>query len=91
MEEQHSSDAVVLYEEDTLILYGYHNKPLYVTTFVHDVELRQALVKLMSLNLMPLSTLEAAEIPRDRVVEQLIEVSGFGGIHHLHLVTSTLI
>lgn len=72
-------DAEVFHEEDKHILSAYYNRPLYVIAFVHDVKLYWGLVELRSLlNIMPLSMLEVVGIPRDQVVKQLIEVSGFG-------------
>lgn len=62
---------------------------LYVTTFGHDIEFRRGLVDpWSSLNILPLSMLEAMGIPRDHVVDQLIEVSGFSVVGPIP--TSTL-
>lgn len=47
--------------------------------YVHNVELRRMLFDSgSSLNISPLSTLQAVGIPLDRIIEQLIEVSVFG-------------
>lgn len=52
-----------------------HSRPPYVTAFVHEVELRRALiVSGSSLNIMPLLMLEVMGIPRGRIIEPLIEV-----------------
>lgn len=63
-------DAVVFYREDKKISSEYRNRPLYVITSVHYVELMQGLADLGSfLNIMTLSTLEEVEIPREHVFE----------------------
>lgn len=49
-----------------------------MTAYVLDVELKCALIDLgSSLNIMSLYTLEAMEVPRDRIMEQPIKVSDF--------------
>lgn len=54
---------------------GYHNRPLYITT-LSTIKLTRRLVDpASSLNIMPRLMLEAVEIPRDRVVEQPMELS----------------
>lgn len=51
------------------------------------------MVDLVSLNIIPLSTLEALAIPQDIIIKQLIEVSGievmhlFSRFHNLNLTT----
>lgn len=70
-------------EENALI---YHNRPLYVTVFVHDVELRGGLLDLASsLCHCLVLTLEAIGIPQEHVVAHSIEIYGFGGDESLTL------
>lgn len=57
-----------------------HNIPLYLIAIVHDVVFRRALIDPgSSLNNIPISILEAVGNPRDRIVEQPVEVFSFGG------------
>lgn len=61
---------MVFYERDKHILPSHQNRPLYVTAYIRDMELRCAVIDLSSLlNIMPLSTLEAIGIPRDRIID----------------------
>lgn len=72
-------DAFIFYKQDKQIPSEYHNRPLSLTASLHDVELTRGLVDAgSSLNIMPLLILEEAGT-REYVVEQAIEVSGFGG------------
>lgn len=51
-----------------------------MAAYIYDVELRRALIDpSSSTDTMPLSTIEAIGTPEERNVEQLIDVSGFGG------------
>lgn len=53
---------------------------LIVTTGVKWVELKRAMIeKGSSLNIIPLSALDAVGIPRDKITKQLVEVSSFRG------------
>ena len=57
-----------------------HRRPFYVSAVIKDVQVRRALVDTSScLNLIPLSTLKAANIPRHKIQGTPIEVTGFGG------------
>lgn len=78
------------YERDMQILPSFRNMLLYVIVYVHDVELRQALVDPgSSLIIIPLSPFEVVGIPRDRIVEWPIKLPGLRGMHHLSLAIST--
>uniref|UniRef100_A0A2N9G9A0 RNA-directed DNA polymerase n=1 Tax=Fagus sylvatica TaxID=28930 RepID=A0A2N9G9A0_FAGSY len=69
-----------------------HRRPLYVSAVIKDVQVRRALVDTGScLNLIPLSTLKAANIPQHKIQGAPIEVTGFGGaaeytMGHIQLV-----
>lgn len=72
--------AMAFYEKDKHVIPIHHNKPSYMTAHACSVELRRAMVDVgSSLKIMPLCTLEAMGIPRDRIIKQFTEVSGFGG------------
>ena len=60
------------------VQYPDHSRPLYIATRINDVHIRRALVDIdASLNLVPASTLQAAEIPLNRVTGTSVEVAGF--------------
>lgn len=68
------------YEKGRQILPSHHNKALYVITSVYYVELKRAMVdRGYSLNIMPLSMLEVVGIPESKIIDQSIEILGFGG------------
>lgn len=72
--------AVVFCRENIQIKSEYHNRPLYITVPINDVALRQGLVDpRSSLNIMPPSTLDVVGVPREYMLEQSIEISGFRG------------
>lgn len=49
-------NIMVFYENDRQVLPSYHNRPLYLTASIHDVDLKHALIDPgFSLNIMPLS------------------------------------
>lgn len=55
-----------------------HNRPLYLTALINGNEVRRVLIDGgSSINVMPLATIEAAGISKDRIVEQIIEIAGF--------------
>lgn len=60
-------NALVFWEKDRQALPSHHNQPLYVIAYVHDTELKSALIDPdSSLNIMLFSTHEALRIPRGR-------------------------
>lgn len=59
---------------------NHHNRPLYVTSSVSDDKLRRALVDPRSfLNIILLYVLEVADVSRDKITKQPIEVADFEG------------
>lgn len=57
-------------------------KPLYATAYIRDVALRHALVdSCFTLNIMPLTMLEAVGIPRDRTISVRFRRVRFGYIN----------
>lgn len=70
---KYEDDANIFYKEDKKMRSENHNKPLYVIAFARNVELRRAMVNLVSsLTIMPTLTVEAMGIPREHMVEQPI-------------------
>lgn len=64
---------MVSYEKDRQVVPSYHNRPLYVTASICNVELTREMVDLdSSLHIIPLSTYEATGTPSDRIVKQPI-------------------
>lgn len=48
-------------------------------THIYDVKLRRVVVSRLLVNIMPLSTLKAVGILRERLVKQPVQVLGFRG------------
>lgn len=83
-------DAIASYKEDWQVQLEYHKRPPYVTASFHDMESRRGLVDPgSSPKKIPFSTFEA--IGQEYVVEQPIEMSGFGGDASLTFATSKMI
>lgn len=56
---------IVFYKIDRKILPNYHTRPLHITTSIHNVELKHALIDIgSSSNIIPLLILEVTRIPR---------------------------
>ena len=73
-------NAVTFTDKDMEVQYPSHRQPLYVSVVIKEVQVRKALVDTGScLNLIPLSTLQAANIPQQKIQGAPIEVTGFGG------------
>ena len=73
-----TTNAITFIDEDMEVQYPDHSRPLYVATWINDVHIRRALVDIdASLNLVPASTLQAAEIPLNRVIGTSVEVASF--------------
>lgn len=56
-----------------------HNRPLYVTAKVRDVELKRVLLDASSLNIISLDVLDDLGIPREKIQKHPFEVSSFNG------------
>uniref|UniRef100_A0A2N9IRR7 Integrase catalytic domain-containing protein n=1 Tax=Fagus sylvatica TaxID=28930 RepID=A0A2N9IRR7_FAGSY len=91
-----TTNAVTFTDEDMEVQYPDHRRPLYVSAVIKDVQVRRALVDTGScLNLIPLSTLKAANIPQHKIQGAPIEVTGFGGaaeytMGHIHVLKGRL-
>ena len=73
-----TTNAITFIDEDMEVQYPDHSRPLYIATRINDVHIRRALVDIdASLNLVPASTLQAAEIPLNRVTGTSVEMVGF--------------
>ena len=87
-----TTNAVTFIDEDMEVQYPDHRQPLYMSAVIKDVQVRRALVDTGSCqNLIPLSTLKAANIPQQKIQGAPIEVIGFGGtteytMGHIQLV-----
>ena len=87
-----TTNAITFIDEDMKVQYPNHKRPLYLSTVVKDVQIRRALVDIGScLNLIPLSTLQAANVSQQKIQGSPMEVTGFGGVakytmRHIQLV-----
>uniref|UniRef100_A0A2N9GLY1 Integrase catalytic domain-containing protein n=1 Tax=Fagus sylvatica TaxID=28930 RepID=A0A2N9GLY1_FAGSY len=93
-----TTNAVTFTDEDMEVQYPDHRRPLYVSAVIKDVQVRRALVDTGScLNLIPLSTLKAANIPQHKIQGVPIEVTevpyhvllGRPWLHKHKLISST--
>uniref|UniRef100_A0A2N9IFM6 Retrotransposon gag domain-containing protein n=1 Tax=Fagus sylvatica TaxID=28930 RepID=A0A2N9IFM6_FAGSY len=76
-----TTNAITFTDEDMEVQYPDHRRPLYLSAVVKDVQVRRALVDTGScLNLIPLSTLQAANVPQQKIQGSPMEVTGFGGM-----------
>ena len=73
-----TTNAITFTNEDMEVQHPDYSRPLYVAARINDVHIRRALIDTSaSLNLIPTSTLQAVEIPLNRVISTSIEVAGF--------------
>uniref|UniRef100_A0A2N9H4D7 RNA-directed DNA polymerase n=1 Tax=Fagus sylvatica TaxID=28930 RepID=A0A2N9H4D7_FAGSY len=76
-----TTNAITFTDEDMEVQYPDHRRPLYLSAVVKDVQVRRALVDTGScLNLIPLSTLQAANVSQQKIQGSPMEVTGFGGV-----------
>jgi hypothetical protein len=76
-----TTNAITFTDEDMEVQYPDHRRPLYLSAVVKDVQVRRALVNTGScLNLIPLSTLQAANVSQQKIQGSPMEVTGFGGV-----------
>ena len=60
--------------------YPYHKRPLYLATPINQIPIKRALTDTgASINLIPLSTLQATGISERKIQGCPLEVTGFGG------------
>uniref|UniRef100_A0A2N9HWS0 Integrase catalytic domain-containing protein n=1 Tax=Fagus sylvatica TaxID=28930 RepID=A0A2N9HWS0_FAGSY len=76
-----TTNAITFTDEDMEVQYPDHRRPLYLSAVVKDVQVRRALVDTGScLNLILLSTLQAANVSQQKIQGSPMEVTGFGGV-----------
>jgi hypothetical protein len=76
-----TTNAITFTDEDMEVQYPDHRRPFYLSAVVKDVQVRRALVDTGScLNLIPLSTLQAANVSQQKIQGSPMEVTGFGGV-----------
>uniref|UniRef100_A0A2N9HKP8 Uncharacterized protein n=1 Tax=Fagus sylvatica TaxID=28930 RepID=A0A2N9HKP8_FAGSY len=76
-----TTNVITFTDEDMEVQYPDHRRPLYLSAVVKDVQVRRALVDTGScLNLIPLSTLQAANVSQQKIQGSPMEVTGFGGV-----------
>jgi hypothetical protein len=76
-----TTNAITFTDEDMEVQYPDHRRPLYLSAVIKDVQVRRALVDTGScLNLIPLSTLQAVNLPHQKIQGSPMEVTGFGGV-----------
>ena len=74
------STEITFSSEDMEVGHPDHKRPLYLAASINQVPIKRALVDTgASVNLIPLSTLEAAEISERKIQGCLMEVTGFDG------------
>uniref|UniRef100_A0A2N9GEB7 RNA-directed DNA polymerase n=1 Tax=Fagus sylvatica TaxID=28930 RepID=A0A2N9GEB7_FAGSY len=76
-----TTNAITFTDEDMEVQYPDHRRSLYLSAVIKDVQVRRALVDTGScLNLIPLSTLQAVNLPQQKIQGSPMEVTGFGGM-----------
>uniref|UniRef100_A0A2N9FH10 Integrase catalytic domain-containing protein n=1 Tax=Fagus sylvatica TaxID=28930 RepID=A0A2N9FH10_FAGSY len=76
-----TTNTITFTDEDMEVHYLDHRHPLYLSAVVKDVQVRRALVDTGScLNLIPLSTLQAANVSQQKIQGSPMEVTRFGGV-----------
>ena len=67
-------------DEDMVIEYPDHHRPLYLTATINGVQIRRALIDTgASFNLIALSTLKAVGMAGKRILGAPVEITRFGG------------
>uniref|UniRef100_A0A2N9G4S2 Integrase catalytic domain-containing protein n=1 Tax=Fagus sylvatica TaxID=28930 RepID=A0A2N9G4S2_FAGSY len=76
-----TTNAITFTDEDMEVQYPDHRRPLYLSAVIKNVQVRRALVDTGScLNLIPLSTLQAVDLPHQKIQGSPMEVTGFGDL-----------
>uniref|UniRef100_A0A2N9IE29 Integrase catalytic domain-containing protein n=1 Tax=Fagus sylvatica TaxID=28930 RepID=A0A2N9IE29_FAGSY len=76
-----TTNAITFTDEDMEVQYPDHRRPLYLSAAINEVQARHALVDTGScINLIPLSTIQAAEISQKKIKGAPMEIKGFGGV-----------
>ena len=73
------STEITFSDEDIKVGYPDHRRPLYLATSINQIPIKRALVDTSaSVNLIPLSTLQAVRISKRKIQGCPMEVTGFG-------------
>uniref|UniRef100_A0A2N9J8Z5 RNA-directed DNA polymerase n=1 Tax=Fagus sylvatica TaxID=28930 RepID=A0A2N9J8Z5_FAGSY len=76
-----TTNVITFTDEDMEVQYPDHRRPLYLSATINEVQMRRALVDTGScINLIPLSTIQAAEISQKKIQGAPMEIKGFGGV-----------
>uniref|UniRef100_A0A2N9INS0 RNA-directed DNA polymerase n=1 Tax=Fagus sylvatica TaxID=28930 RepID=A0A2N9INS0_FAGSY len=76
-----TTNAITFTDEDMEVQYPDHRRPLYLSATINEVQVRRALVDNGScINLIPLSTIQAVEIPQKKIQGAPMEIKGFGDV-----------
>jgi hypothetical protein len=76
-----TTNAITIIDVDMKVQYPDHRRLLYLSVVVKDVQVRWVLIDTDScLNLIPLSTLQAANVSQQKIQGSPMEVIGFGGV-----------
>ena len=76
---QHDNE-ITFSDEDMEVGYSDHRRPIYLVASINQIPFKRAMVDIgASVNLIPLSTLQAAEIPENKIQGCPMEVMEFGG------------
>ena len=74
------SSEITFSNEDMEVGYPDHRRPLYLAASINQIPIKKALVNIgASVNLIPLSTLQAVGISERKIQGCPMEVTGFGG------------
>jgi len=74
------TNEITFSNKDIEVGYPDHRRPLYLEASINQIPIKRALVDTsVSVNLIPLSTLQAARILENKIQGYLIEVTGFEG------------
>ena len=76
-----TTNAIKFTDEDMEVQYPDHRRSLYPPATINEVQVRRALVDTGScINLIPLSTIQAAEISQKKIQGAPMEIKGFGSM-----------
>ena len=76
-----TTNAITFTDEDMEVQYPDRRCPLYLLATINEVQVRRALVDTGScINLILLSTIQAAEVSQKKIQGALMEIKGFGGV-----------
>jgi hypothetical protein len=76
-----TTNAIIFTDEDMEVQYLDHRRLFYLSATINEVQVRRALVDTgFCINLIPLSTIQVAEISQKKIQGAPMEIKGFGGI-----------